>query len=74
MDIYDGGWKNGFATGFGKFTTADNHVYQGGWWAGPPYGHGVAISPSGEKQGILFLDDDERFSLTGEPVPEGKCS
>jgi len=31
VDIYDGGWKNGFAAGFGKFTTADNHVYQGGW-------------------------------------------
>lgn len=37
---YEGGWKHGFACGFGVWNGVDGNKYEGGWHNGKPFGYG----------------------------------
>jgi hypothetical protein len=43
---YDGGWKHGYACGFGIWRGNDGTVYEGGWLDGKPHGYGKFIQGS----------------------------
>lgn len=68
-EVYEGGWENGIAAGFGKFKMADGHIYEGGWWKGRPCGHGIISLPSGEKQEV-YWKDNQGYTFDDRPFRE----
>lgn len=41
---YEGGWKHGYACGYGTWMGSEGLVYAGGWLNGKPYGYGKITS------------------------------
>jgi hypothetical protein len=41
---YDGGWKHGYACGYGVWNGIDGIIYEGGWLDGTPHGYGKFTS------------------------------
>jgi hypothetical protein len=56
---YDGGWKEGFACGYGIWTCTDGSSYEGGWRDGKPFGFGLAKVGRDSVPIETFWDDEE---------------
>jgi hypothetical protein len=66
---FEGGWKRGFAAGYGVWWDRNGNKYKGGWRRGKPFGYGE-VSMSGKKFETYW--DGRKFYIGNERVEYGK--